>query len=397
MEMEKQGKWETRSVSGHKLFHDCLFSNAPGSSLEIRFAGRELTLPLLMHDWSGRIDLCVDDHPVRTLELFSPHPVFVVQRFDLPATPNGHRLRLEVRGDKHRASHAHEVFIGRIGSEDDAAVTTKIRLTERVHFCHGGEGDFFVLANDTVVSQEILNNGAWAAGDVALFRHLIEPGETVFDVGANLGHHSVVYSKLVGPAGKVYSFEPQRYLFNALCANLLINDCRNVDPRRLALGESAGRLMLAPCSYDREDNFAAKFISTIYQDPTAEAVSLDSLDQFIANEGVERVDFLKIDVQSFELFVLRGAIHTLDRLRPRLFVEIAPYWMERLNHCDYRDIYKLLAAHNYVVFDKQLQPAGPREPDQTRPQDDEWDVVAYPKEQLARLARDRSRAAARAA
>jgi FkbM family methyltransferase len=224
-----------------------------------------------------------------------------------------------------------------------------------------------------------LNTGVWKEEDIALFRKLIAPGDVVFDVGANIGHHSVVFSKQVGAGGAVYSFEPQQYVYNVLCANLMLNDCRNVSPQRLALGERPDTLPMFPVSYDREDNFAAKGISTLHPQATAEWVRVETVDRFIEREGIRRIDFMKIDAQTFELFVLRGAQKTLEVHRPSLFVEVSPDWLKRENDCDYKDIYRLLDAAGYAVFDEELRPAGIREPDPARGIF-EWDIIALPKE-----------------
>jgi len=60
--------------------------------------------------------------------------------------------------------------------------------------------------------------------NVRFFRQLVQPGWSILDIGANMGAHTIALARLVGPTGKVLSFEPQRIIFQALCANVALND-----------------------------------------------------------------------------------------------------------------------------------------------------------------------------
>jgi FkbM family methyltransferase len=385
VEIRRQGRWEVRRVEGHPSFARSLLTYQPGSSLDLFTSASVLELPLLHHAWSGVAELEVDGHSRHTIDLFSPVPCFVTSRIELPGPADGpHHVRVRLTPGRNARSRGHELYVGTVLAGEEAALAGPAgggavrRLNDDVLFCRGREGDFLALARDTAVSAAIAHAGVWAPDDVDLFRRLVRPGDTALDVGANLGHHSVVLSRLVGPGGKVLSFEPQQYLFNLLCANLALNRCLNVSPQRLALGDRRGRVRMLPTSYDREGNsFAAIGISTLpdFQVPDGEVVPLDSLDGLAEEQGLGRLDFLKIDVQTFELFVLRGAVRCLERFRPRLFVEVAPYWMKKVNGYDYREVYSLLAGLGYVSLGKDLRPAPVREAAADDPAV-EWDVVA---------------------
>lgn len=85
------------------------------------------------------------------------------------------------------------------------------------------------------------------------------------DAGANIGHHSVAFSKAAGTSGRVVAIEPQAYLFNSLCANLGLNGCRNCLPFRMARGETSGTLRMGFLDYEMENNFGALCISTTHR------------------------------------------------------------------------------------------------------------------------------------
>jgi FkbM family methyltransferase len=255
------------------------------------------------------------------------------------------------------------------------------RLCDHLNVAHAREGTFLLPANDTGISRDILTTGSWQPGDVEFFKRILQPGWTVVDIGANIGHHSVVYSKAVGPSGCVLSFEPQTRIFEVLCANLCINACWNVRPFHAAVGDHTGFTRMWAVDYDRQDNFGALGISKIPRHQNGELVAIYEMDHLLPAWGVGRVDFVKIDVQTYELFVLRGAVETLKQHRPILFVEISPTWMQRINEYDFREIYSSLSELDYQICDRDLRPAGiPTD----YAEGQEWDIVAVPARRSSR-------------
>jgi FkbM family methyltransferase len=111
----------------------------------------------------------------------------------------------------------------------------------------------------------------------------------------------------------VYAFEPQRVLFQTLCANMALNSLTHVVCRQEALGAAAGTTYVPPLDYNTENNFGGLSL-TYRQGEPVPVVPLDSLE-------LGRCDFLKIDVEGMELEVLRGAARTIQRFRPLLYVE----------------------------------------------------------------------------
>jgi FkbM family methyltransferase len=253
--------------------------------------------------------------------------------------------------------------------------TPPVALSPRLLLTGADEGRFVVIANDSGISRTIVDSGSWAREDIAVFKRLVRPGQTVLDIGANIGHHSVVFSRLVGPGGRVLCFEPQSFLFNVLCANLALNDCFRARAFPLALGDTDGRTRMLPVDYERPDNFGALGLSVHSEWCTGEEVHIAKLDTFLNEQGVATVDFIKVDVQTFELFVLRGATETLTRNSPLLFIEISPFWMQRMSEYDYRDVYRLLAGLGYQLFDKHFRPLDPG-CESCVDEDIEWDILA---------------------
>ncbi|MHB1590858.1 MAG: FkbM family methyltransferase [Sulfuricella sp.] len=180
----------------------------------------------------------------------------------------------------------------------------------KLKFCRHG----LMLFNrhDRYVGRALDLYGEFSEGEVALFQRLLSPGDIALDVGANLGAHTVPMARLVGRRGRIYAFEPQRMMFQTLCANLALNDLINVEARQAGLGAEAGVARVADLSPWLMENFGGVSLG---EGPTEVPVeTVDSL-------GLERCRLIKIDVEGMEREVLLGARGTLARLRPFLYVE----------------------------------------------------------------------------
>jgi FkbM family methyltransferase len=192
------------------------------------------------------------------------------------------------------------------------------------------------------VGHDLLATGEYVQAELDTLAALIAqcpPDPVLLDIGANIGVHSLLFSALAGPAGRVHAFEAQRIVFQMLMGNLALNSIENVHGHGTALGAAPGTLSLPPLDYNKPWNFggvalAAGTAASTGQTETVTVATLDSLD-------LARVDFIKLDVEGMEEDVLRGARRTLDRTRPLMQVE----WMMRdqgrlplylLEHLDYR-------------------------------------------------------------
>ena len=82
--------------------------------------------------------------------------------------------------------------------------------------------------HDIYIGRSLDLYGEFSEGECDVFRQLIQPGWTVLELGANIGSHTVFLAKRVGPSGRVIAFEPQRIVFQTLCANIALNNLLNV-------------------------------------------------------------------------------------------------------------------------------------------------------------------------
>lgn len=150
-------------------------------------------------------------------------------------------------------------------------------------------------------------------------------GETVYDIGADQGIYTLFFARKVGPKGKVMTFEPNPISYSHVVTNVQLNKFAHVDVRNVAIGDTPGKLTFAFPAKDPGRGTADELIrEQILKEPGARAVEVDveALDSLIDTAGLPAPTFAKIDVEGFELQVLRGMSNTLKKQRPRLFIEI---------------------------------------------------------------------------
>lgn len=164
---------------------------------------------------------------------------------------------------------------------------------------------------DTVIGKSLATYGEWAAKEIRFLERLIQPGDWVIDVGANIGTHSVAFAKAVGENGKVYSFEAQRVVHQLLCGNVALNGCLNVHAMNLGVSDAPGITKLPVFG---GGNVGAVKIEGWGEGEPLQLVPLDAF-------NFPRCNLIKIDVEGMEGKVLQGAAATIARHRPLLFVE----------------------------------------------------------------------------
>lgn len=134
-----------------------------------------------------------------------------------------------------------------------------------------------------------------------------EPDWVYIDCGANIGYYSILFSQL-SPKGRVFAVEPTATA-DMLERNLAHNKCRNVAIHRVAMGQQTGRRM-------------EKIFRIWGGAPEELEYDFTTLDRFVEQQNVKRLDCIKIDVDSFDFEVLMGGEKTLERLDPWLVVEL---------------------------------------------------------------------------
>lgn len=185
------------------------------------------------------------------------------------------------------------------------------------------DGKFIIFPNDAI-AQHIKNGKPWEPHFKTVISHLIKPGDTVIDAGANFGYNGVLMGKQVGPNGTLVSFEPQRIIYQQMNGNLILNEIYNAITFQVALGDgSISSTTMAPVNY----NLSWVNIGDTSVGDGGEEVMVYTIDSLSFN----RIDFIKLDVQGYELFTLKGAEGHLKVFQPDLFIEIEPHQLNKFD------------------------------------------------------------------
>ena len=151
----------------------------------------------------------------------------------------------------------------------------------------------------------------------------------VIDIGANIGTFATFIAPwLAKRGGKLYCFEPQRQVFQILCGNLAINNIFNVYAYETAIGREEKWIEIPEVDYDQPGSFAAftlggADLSDTYKSVAGamQRIKMTTIDRFVLEHRVPKVDYIKIDAEGLDLDVINGAAQTIEKFKPDLYVE----------------------------------------------------------------------------
>jgi FkbM family methyltransferase len=204
---------------------------------------------------------------------------------------------------------------------------------------------FMRIAGTSNVEMEIARKGVFEGETVELFLKVLAPGMTVLDVGANVGQYTLLAAGRVGPSGQVHAFEPTPRVAAKLRASVRLNGFGNVTVSETAVSDRCGEATLYFVEDDGENNILAP-------EPGYSAsvtVPTITLDEYLASNGINHVDVIKMDIEGAEPSALRGAPRLLSGDQaPLLFVEVNPRTLA-FSKAGVDDLVGLLEQHGYIV------------------------------------------------
>jgi len=180
---------------------------------------------------------------------------------------------------------------------------------------------------------------------------LLKPGQVVVDVGASVGSLALAFASAVGPAGKVFAFEPQTLPYQCLVANIAINSLSHVIvPLNAAVGAQPGEIEV-PQLDPRDPDFGGCSLIAGWPGYFADKQDLPKLPMPLTT--LDSIDLpachlLKADVEGMEPDVLHGAYRTISKYRPIL-------WIEHLDYVNWRpdtksDLLAIFSEHDYMAW-----------------------------------------------
>ncbi|MBX3415572.1 MAG: FkbM family methyltransferase [Pirellulales bacterium] len=224
---------------------------------------------------------------------------------------------------------------------------------ERAYRCAGGQIYLDIREKPWIRTIAI---EAFERPKVHALAHFLRPGMTLVDAGANIGFFSLVAARCVGPTGRVLAVEPEPLNRARIARNVELNAYANIEIVQVALGDRNGEVTLhlatdhghhslLDCSPDRAG-------STML-------VPMQTLDVLLASRNIGRVDVLKIDVEGFEVEVLRGVAETI-RSNPEIVILMDVHESLGVNAADVCGLIESYGLSTYEVRAPYSRPTSAR-------------------------------------
>jgi len=202
------------------------------------------------------------------------------------------------------------------------AAINRLPIGERAVRCGGDL--LYADTLDRYVAAVAWSRGWLAGRERAFVERTLCPGMVAVDVGANVGFHTLLMARCVGPTGRVHAIEPEPRNFKLLTRAVEEAGHRQVRLHQAAAARTAGRVPL----YVAADNRGDHRLTPAAEPRSQTTVTTVALDDLLAEEA--RVDLIKIDVQGAEVEVLAGLVRALARRpAPQLLCELSPDLLER--------------------------------------------------------------------
>lgn len=185
---------------------------------------------------------------------------------------------------------------------------------------------------NSLIGRTIYRTKSWEYQETRLVSSIIKPGMVVLDIGAEMGYYTIIFSRLVGESGRVFSFEPHPEHRKYLSRNIEINSLHNVKICEFGLSDKTGSAFLERnwARIEKVDAPGKRYLE----------VGMERFDQWWQREGGGRVDFAKIDIEGAELNALLGMKETLREYHPMIVVEVHTFQIKRFG----------FSAHHLINF-----------------------------------------------
>jgi FkbM family methyltransferase len=193
------------------------------------------------------------------------------------------------------------------------------------------------LSNDWC-GLSIHNSENWEPHIVDFLKRNLKRDSVFLDVGSNYGWHSIKCSSL---CETVYSFEPQKYIHDIQKMSIDQNDITNVKLFNCGIGDKIETKEMSPIDYNNP-SINMGDLSLGVGGEQIEVKTLDSLE-------IPKVDFIKIDVQGYEKFVLSGAQNTISSSKPTIIIEMEDHQLRRFNY-GVVELFEILRNFGYYIY-----------------------------------------------
>jgi FkbM family methyltransferase len=212
----------------------------------------------------------------------------------------------------------------------------------RGHYSFSVQGhQLTVLPDDEGISQELAVYRVHEPLATYLVQKVLKPGMNVVDIGSNIGYYALLEARLVGDTGKVIAIEPVAENSEQLSRNVQANGYHNICIHKVAIGDRNG---IVPLYVSKKSNWHS--LHPVPSSTREIKVHVSTLDSLLALQGLPTVDLVRMDLEGYEVAVLKGMEQTLENYSPRLLLELHPHLIGTQATVDFL---RYLKARDYTL------------------------------------------------
>lgn len=200
------------------------------------------------------------------------------------------------------------------------------------------------------ISRAIFLTGYYEPNEFVYLNKFLKPGMTFIDVGANIGLYTLFAAKKVGDQGTVLGIEPSDREFQRLKAHVELNSLSNARLLQVAVSSSRteAELLVATEKHSGHNTLGA-FGYDCVMAQGKEWVHVERLDDIVQQEGLQRVDVIKMDIEGAEFLALQGAEETLAQFHPTMLLELSDRTLKHQG-CSSEQVWDFLTQSGYRIY-----------------------------------------------
>jgi FkbM family methyltransferase len=177
-----------------------------------------------------------------------------------------------------------------------------------------------LIPNDAGISTELALFGTHEPLNTRMLAKQLREGMTCFDIGANIGYYTLLESRIVGKNGKIIAMEPSPVNFSKLQKNIQMEGAKNIELFNLAGGNKDGKIKFL---LKKQSNLS-RIVSEDEITPSDNIIEVPirKLDGFLQDLSLEKLDFLRMDVEGYEFYIYEGIRNSVKKYKPDMQIEI---------------------------------------------------------------------------
>jgi FkbM family methyltransferase len=202
-----------------------------------------------------------------------------------------------------------------------------------------------------MIDSAIYYEGCFEPFVTSIIQKKVNKGMYVLDIGANIGCHTLPLAKIVGEQGKVFAFEPMSRAFSKLKQNVGLNSFKNIVLEKIAFSDVSQK----KDSIHFRSSWPLDSIEVDKQ-KEKEEVEFTTLDDYVKKNNIQRIDFMKLDVDGYECKIVKGGMNALKKFRPMMIIELGISTLKGVGDEPDKLIDSLMSLGYSFFSEKELKP-----------------------------------------